>query len=146
MSGRRRMQGFTLLEVMVVVVIIGILAAWILPQLAGRTDQARVARAKMDIKTLSVAVDLFKVDNGFYPSIEDGLKALVEKPPSASNWPEAGYLKGLRTAPKDPWGRPYGYVAPGEGGLPYEIVCYGADGKPGGEGIDADISSATLSE
>jgi len=146
MFRRGKVRGFTLIEIMVVVVIIGILAAWLMPQLVGRADQARVARAKLDIKTLSVTLDLFKVDNGYYPSTEEGLKALVEKPASASHWPEGGYLKGLKSLPKDPWGRPYEYVSPGEGGLPYEVVCYGADGKPGGDGFAADISSATLSE
>ena len=138
-SGGR--NAFTLIEILIVVVIIAILAGIIVPQLAGRTDQARIARARVDIQTLSTALDLFKADNGFYPSTDEGLKALVVRPPRAKNWPAAGYLRGEKEVPQDPWGTPYAYAFSGSEATGYEVICCGADGEPGGEDVDADITN-----
>jgi general secretion pathway protein G len=134
----RRARGFTLIELMVVLVIMGVLAALIVPNIIGRTDEARVTAAKTDIGTIMQALKLYKLDNGFYPSQEQGLQALVVKPSTApvpGNWKP--YLEKL---PNDPWGRPYQYLNPGVKG-PVDVFSYGADGKPGGEGSNADIGS-----
>ena len=134
----RRARGFTLIELMVVLVIMGVLAALIVPNIIGRTDEARVTAAKTDIGTIMQALKLYKLDNGFYPSQEQGLQALVAKPSTApvpGNWKP--YLEKL---PNDPWGRPYQYLNPGVKG-PVDVFSYGADGKPGGEGSNADIGS-----
>jgi len=145
-SSRPDVRGFTIIEIMVVVIIIGILAGMLIPQLVGRTDEARITKAKADLRTLSTAIDLFKADNGFYPSTDQGLRALIVQPPEAKHWPEGGYLKGRAEVPKDPWGNPYAYFCPGGEGRPYDIICYGADGKPGGTGVNADITTYNLSE
>ena len=145
-SQRRCSAGFTIVEIMVVVVIIGILASMLIPQLVGRTDEARLTKVKVDLQSLTTAVDLFKADNGFYPSTEQGLMALITAPPEAKHWPEGGYLKGRSDVPKDPWGNPYDYFCPGENGRAYDIICYGADGKPGGEKLNADIPCHTIAE
>ncbi len=134
----RRAGGFTLIELMVVLVIMGVLAALIVPNIIGRTDEARVTAAKTDIGTIMQALKLYKLDNGVYPSQEQGLQALVVKPSTApvpGNWKP--YLEKL---PNDPWGRPYQYLNPGVKG-PVDVFSYGADGKPGGEGSNADIGS-----
>ena len=134
----RRAGGFTLIELMVVMVIMGVLAALIVPNIIGRTDEARVTAAKTDIGTIMQALKLYKLDNGVYPSQEQGLQALVVKPSTApvpGNWKP--YLEKL---PNDPWGRPYQYLNPGVKG-PVDVFSYGADGKPGGEGSNADIGS-----
>ena len=131
---------------MVVVIIIGLLAAILIPQVAGRTDDARIAKAKADLRALSTAIDLFKADNGYYPGNEDGLKALIQRPSGVRRWPEGGYLKGRSTAPKDPWGNDYEYFCPGGEGRPYDVFCYGSDGKPGGEGVAADIATHNLGD
>lgn len=133
---RQSQRGFTLIEIMVVVVIIAILAALIAPNIIGRDDQARVAAAKSDLQAISQALDMFKMDNFRYPTTDLGLDALVNPPPDVKNWPQNGYLK---SAPMDPWGNPYLYVAPGTSG-PYDLMSYGADGKEGGENYDADIN------
>lgn len=133
---RQSQRGFTLIEIMVVVVIIAILAALIAPNIIGRDDQARVAAAKSDLQAISQALDMFKMDNFRYPTTDLGLDALVNPPPDVKNWPQNGYLK---SAPMDPWGNPYLYVAPGASG-PYDLMSYGADGKEGGENYDADIN------
>jgi len=133
---RGQARGFTLIEILVVLVIIGILAAMIAPNIIGRDDQARVTAAKSDLQAISQALDLYKMDNFRYPTTDQGLDALVNKPAEAKNWPANGYLK---VAPKDPWGNDYVYVAPGSKG-PYDLLSYGADGKEGGEGYDADIN------
>lgn len=134
---RTRQQGFTLIEIMVVVVIIGILAALIAPNIIGRDDQARVAAAKSDLQAISQSLDMYKMDNFRYPTTDQGLDALVNRPQDTKNWPANGYLK---SQPKDPWGNPYVYVAPGAKG-PYDLISLGADGKEGGEGYDADINA-----
>jgi general secretion pathway protein G len=139
----RRQAGFTLIEIMVVVVILGILAALVVPQIMGRPDQAKVTVAKGDIKAISAALDMYKLDNHAYPSTQQGLEALVEKPsgnPPAKNWSREGYLKRM---PIDPWGNDYQYLAPGTRGA-FDLYSLGADGKPGGSDLDADIGSWDL--
>jgi general secretion pathway protein G len=129
--------GFTLIEIMVVVVILGILAALVVPKIMNRPDEARVVAARQDIKTLTQALKLYRLDNYKYPTMEQGLNALVQKPAAgAENW--KAYLDYL---PKDPWGNEYQYLNPGAHGTEVEISCFGADAKQGGEGVDADIGS-----
>lgn len=135
--------GFTLIEIMVVVVILGILAALVVPQIMSRPDQAKVTVAKSDIKAVSAALDMYKLDNYAYPSTQQGLEALVEKPsgnPPAKNWSRDGYLKRL---PVDPWGNVYQYLAPGTRGA-FDLYSLGADGKQGGSELDADIGNWDL--
>jgi general secretion pathway protein G len=141
-AARSRQRGFTLIEIMVVVIIIGLLAAVVVPQFLGRVDQARVVKAKQDIQGLETALTMYKLDNFSYPTSEEGLKALVEKPndPNVKNWRPGGYLKRL---PKDPWGNDYQYQAPGTHG-DVDISSFGADGQSGGEGINADIGNWNL--
>ena len=132
--------GFTLIEIMVVVVIMGVLAALLVPRLMGRTDDARIIAAKQDIATLMQALKLYRLDNQRYPTNEQGLQALISKPsggPAPPNWKAGGYLDRLN---KDPWGNPYEYRSPGSHGE-VDLYSYGADGKPGGTGNDADIGS-----
>jgi general secretion pathway protein G len=136
----RGRHGFTLLEVMVVMVILGILAALIVPKIVSRPDEARIIAAKQDIATLMQALKLYRLDNGRYPTTEQGLQALVVKPtsdPIPANWKAGGYLERL---PNDPWGHPYQYLNPGVHGE-IDVFSLGADGQPGGEGNDADIGS-----
>ena len=136
----KRARGFTLVEIMVVVVIIGILGALVVPKLLGRTGEARVTAAKTDIATMMQALKLYKLDNQRYPSTEQGLQALITKPtsgPAANGWKEGGYMEKL---PKDPWGNPYQYLSPGIHGE-VDIFSLGADGQPGGTGEDADVGS-----
>jgi general secretion pathway protein G len=140
-----RQAGFTLIEIMVVVVILGILAAIVVPNIMGRPDEARIAKAKQDIAAIESALNLYRLDNYNYPSTQQGLEALVAPPqgdPPARNWKPGGYLK---TLPKDPWQNPYQYLNPGTHGE-IDIFTYGADGKPGGEGKDADIGSWNLGQ
>lgn len=135
-------KGFTLIEVLVVVFILSLLAAIVAPRIIGRTEDAKVAEAKVQIKNFETALKMFYLDNGFYPSTEQGLQALVEKPTTGripKKYREGGYLE-QKKVPLDPWGNPYVYISPGLHG-PYDIICYGADGKEGGEGYDADITS-----
>ena len=135
-------EGFSLLELMVVVVILSILALVIVPRVIDRPDQARAARAQTDIASISSAVKLFRLDNFRYPTTEQGLQALVTKPTSApvpENWAKNGYMDRL---PIDPWGREYQYLQPGVHGE-FDIFTYGADGVAGGSGADADIGSWT---
>lgn len=123
-----------------VVVIMGVLAALVVPRLMGRTDDARILAAKQDIATLMQALKLYRLDNQRYPTNEQGLQALVAKPsggPAPPNWKAGGYLDRLN---KDPWGNPYQYQSPGSHGE-VDVYSYGADGKPGGTGNDADIGS-----
>lgn len=139
----RRNHGFTLIEIMVVVVIMGILAALVVPKLMGRTGDARIVAAKQDISTMMGALKLYKLDNMHYPSTEQGLQALIAKPtsgPSANGWKTGGYVDKL---PKDPWGNPYQFLSPGIKGE-VDIFSLGADGLPGGAGDDADIGSWDL--
>ena len=140
---RRTQGGFTLIEIMVVVVILGILAALVVPQVMSRPDQAKVTVAKGDIKAIGAALDMYKLDNYSYPSTQQGLDALVEKPggnPQPKNWNRDGYLKRV---PKDPWGNEYQYLSPGTQG-PYDLYSYGADGKQGGSELNADIGNWDL--
>jgi general secretion pathway protein G len=135
-----RNRGFTLIEIMVVVVILGILAALIIPNIMDRPDQARIAKAKQDIRALDTALSLYRMDNYRYPTTEQGLQALVEKPstpPVPPNFKQGGYLKRM---PKDPWGNDYIYLSPGSHGE-YDLSSLGADGQPGGEGVNADINN-----
>ena len=136
----RLQRGFTLIEIMVVVVIIGILGALVVPKLMGKPQEARITAAKVDISSLMQALKIYKLDNQRYPSTEQGLKALIEKPasgPSANGWKTGGYVDKL---PKDPWGNPYQYLSPGVKGE-IDVYSLGADGQPGGAGDDADIGS-----
>ena len=139
----RFQQGFTLIEILVVVSILAILGALVVPKIMDRPNDARVVAAKQDIGAIIAALKLYKLDNGRYPSAEQGLKALMEKPssePVPQNWKTGGYLE---KAPQDPWGNGYVYLIPGLKGE-MEVLSYGADGQAGGEGYDADISSAGL--
>lgn len=137
---KTRHSGFTLIEVMIVIVILGVLAALIVPKVMGRPDEARVIAAKQDIATIMQSLKLYKLDNRRYPSTEQGLVALVQKPslaPLPDNWNPGGYLEKL---PKDPWGKPYIYLSPGLNGE-IDVMSYGADGQAGGQGVDADIGN-----
>lgn len=139
----RKQGGFTLIEIMVVVVILGILAALVVPQVMNRPDQAKVTVAKGDIKAIGAALDMYKLDNYAYPSTQQGLDALVEKPsgnPQPKNWNRDGYLKRV---PKDPWGNEYQYLSPGTQGQ-YDLYSYGADSKQGGSELNADIGNWDL--
>ena len=136
----RKTQGFSLIEILVVVVIIAVMVAIVAPQFLGEAKKARITRVKADIQQIESALDRFQLDNGFYPTMEQGLEALVRKPdiePEPKNYPPGGYLKRL---PKDPWGNEYVYVYPGEHGV-YDIYSLGADGEEGGEGVNADIGN-----
>ncbi len=137
---RRLQHGFTLIEIMVVVAILAILGAAVVPMIIDRPEQARVVKAKSDIDVLEQSLELYRLDNFSYPSTEQGLEALIEQPtgdPEAANWKSGGYVKKL---PKDPWGREYIYLSPGEGG-DFDIITLGRDGSDGGESYDADISN-----
>jgi general secretion pathway protein G len=139
----RRQRGFTLIELMVVLVIMGVLAAIIAPKIMDRPDEARIAAAKQDIAAIVQALKLYRLDNIRYPTTEQGLQALVTKPtiePIPNNWKAGGYLEKL---PKDPWGNPYLYLNPGRHGE-IDVYSLGADGQPGGEGKDADIGNWML--
>ncbi|MDF1613744.1 type II secretion system major pseudopilin GspG [Desulfurivibrio dismutans] len=136
----KRQAGFTLIEIMVVVVILGILAAVVVPRIMDRPDQARLTKAAQDIRALESALRLYRLDNFFYPTTEQGLEALVERPttqPEPRRWREGGYIDRL---PRDPWGGEYQYLNPGVHGE-IDIFSYGADGRPGGEGINAEIGN-----
>ena len=140
---RSRQYGFTLIEIMVVVVILGILASVVVPRIMDNPDKARVAKARHDIQALESALDVYRLDNFVYPTTDQGLEALVSQPttaPEPPNWKQGGYIKKLR---KDPWGNDYLYLSPGEHG-DVDIYSLGADGAPGGEGVYADIGSWDL--
>lgn len=132
----RGQQGFTLIEVMIVVAILGVLATLVVVNVGGQTDKANVAAVKSDLQAISQALDLFKLDNFRYPTTDQGLEALVNKPDNARGWPDGGYL---RKTPADPWQNPYVYISPGVNG-PYDLYSMGADGAEGGEGPAEDIS------
>jgi len=138
-------RGFTLIEIMVVMVILGILAGLIIPRIMGRPEEARRTKARIQIESIETALKLYKLDNGSYPTTEQGLQALVD-PPSvgklASAWREGGYLEKGRV-PKDPWDSEYVYLCPGIHG-DFDLVSYGADGETGGEGKDMDINNWEL--
>ena len=138
----RRQGGFTLIEIMVVVVIIGVLGALVVPQFMNRPDQAKVTAARSDLKAIATALEMYRLDNFAYPSTPQGLAALVTRPagrPEPRQWNAQGYL---RTLPVDPWGTPYQYLQPGtrstEG---YDLFSLGTDGVPGGEGLAADLGN-----
>ena len=133
-------SGFTLIELMVVIIILGILAGLIVPRIMEDPDKAKVVKAKLQIESFSAALKRYKLDNGDYPSTDQGLQALVEKPSVGkipNRYPEKGYLPKV---PKDPWGNDYVYICPGEHG-DFDMISYAADGKEGGEGKDADVRS-----
>lgn len=133
--------GFTLIEMIVVLAIIAVVAVMIVPNVIGRPDQARVTVAKTDLRTISAALKVYRLDNGDYPTTQQGLAALVRRPtaaPQPANWSSEGYLPD---EPLDPWGRPYAYRSPGENGG-FDLLSLGKDGQPGGEKLDADLSSA----
>lgn len=143
MHYRTRRSGFTLIEIMVVVVILAILAALIVPKVMSRPDEARVIAAQQDVAAILQALKLYRLDNLRYPTTEQGLAALVARPtiaPVPPNWKAGGYLERL---PKDPWGNAYQYLNPGVRGE-IDVFSFGADGAPGGEGFDADIGSWRL--
>ena len=130
-------RGFTLIELMVVVIILGILALYIGPKIMGEPEKAKRVKAKMDIATFETALKMYKLDNGVYPSTEQGLTALVEKPETGNipkKWREGGYLE-KRKVPKDPWGNEFVYISPGVNG-DFDLISYGRDGVPGGEEED----------
>jgi general secretion pathway protein G len=137
----RTSRGFTLIEIMVVVVIIGLLAAVIVPQVVNKVDEARVTRAKADIASIESALTIFRLDNSKYPTTEQGLAALTTQPtdPSIRNWRPGGYL--TKKVGKDPWGNDYQYVYPGTHGGEYDLFSLGADNQPGGEGTSTDIGN-----
>ena len=134
-------RGFTLIEIMVVVVIIGVLGAIVVPQFMSRPDQAKVTAARTDIQAISTALEMYRLDTFNYPSTQQGLEALVTRPsgtPLARNWNPQGYLKSL---PVDPWGTPYQYLNPGTHSVGYDLFSFGADGVQGGEGFATDIGN-----
>ncbi len=135
---KRKRAGVTLIEMMVVVTIIALFAALVLPKMLGQADRGRKTAAKAQINAYMTAVGAYKLDIGTYPTTEQGLQALRVKPEGVENW-EGPYLQ--KDVGNDPWGHPYVYRYPGEHGDEPEIVCYGADGQPGGDGINADIDS-----
>lgn len=139
-------KGFTLIEIMVVVVILGILAAFVVPRVMDRPDAARIAKVQNDIRAIEAALNMYRLDNYQYPSTDQGLNALVNKPsgqPEPRNWSAGGYLASL---PRDPWGNPYQYLNPGIRSSTVDVWSYGADGQPGGEGMNADIGNWNIEE
>jgi general secretion pathway protein G len=135
-------RGFTLIEIMVVIVILGILAMYVAPKLMGRPEEAKQVRARMDIAAMETALKLYKLDSGIYPGTEQGLLALVQRPESGvipKKWRQGGYLEKGKV-PKDPWGNDYIYLSPGLKG-DFDIISYGADGVPGGENENKDITN-----
>lgn len=142
----RRASGFTLIEIMVVLVIIAILGALIAPQIIGQVGEARVKATRLDLRTLATSLDIYQIDNFRYPTSEQGLEALVKAPtvePFAKNWRPQGYIRGGKV-PKDQWDKPYFYRQPGSDGRPYDLYTYGADEQEGGEGENADFSVWTI--
>ncbi|MBA2690804.1 MAG: type II secretion system major pseudopilin GspG [Burkholderiales bacterium] len=142
MNRKTLTRGFTLIEVMVVLVILGILATLVVPRIMSRPDEARIIAAKQDINSIGQALKLYRLDNHAYPTTDQGLQALVSKPtppPAPPNWKTGGYLDRL---PKDPWGNEFKYLNPGvKNTNDVDIFSLGADGAPGGEGNDADVGS-----
>jgi general secretion pathway protein G len=132
-----RQEGFTLIELIVVVIIIGLLSGLVLPQFIKQSEKATAKAAKAQIELLGTALDTFRLDVSRYPTSQEGLQALTQKPGGVDRW-DGPYLK--KDVPNDPWGKPYVYKSPGDHG-PYDILSYGADGVPGGEGNDSDVAS-----
>lgn len=143
LTTRQFHRGFTLIEIMVVVVILGILAVLVAPNVISRIDDARIAKAKQDIRAYETALNLYRMDNFRYPTTDQGLEALVQRPndPNLRNWKQGGYIDSLR---KDPWGNDYLYVYPGTRGKEFDLYTLGADGQPGGEEVSADIGNWDL--
>ncbi|GAB6059201.1 type II secretion system major pseudopilin GspG [Desulfonatronum parangueonense] len=140
--------GFSLIELMIVVVILGLMATLLVPRIMDRPEEARVAKARMDIRTLESALRLYRLDNGVYPTTEQGLAALITKPERGAppwNYRPGGYLEAS-SVPRDPWGNEYRYRSPGQQGRDYEITSLGSDGKEGGTGFARDINSWELDE
>jgi general secretion pathway protein G len=141
-TNQSNQKGFTLIELMVVIVILGILAGLIIPRIMGRPEEAKQLKAKMQIESLETALKLYKLDNGLYPETEQGIEALTEQPESGTipkKWKKGGYLEKGKL-PKDPWGNDFVYLSPGVHG-DYDLISYGADGVPGGEDKNKDINS-----
>ena len=139
-TSRTKQSGFTLIEIMVVMVILGLLIAVVGPNIIGKGDEAKIGVTRTQIKNLSSALDLYKLDNSNYPSSEQGLEALVTEPsgsPEAKNWSKGGYLPNV---PKDPWKNEYQYISPGSEG-PYDLYSFGSDGREGGDDEGKDIGS-----
>jgi general secretion pathway protein G len=143
--GSRGERGFTLIEIMVVVIIIGLLAAVIVPSVMKRVDDAKVAKAKEDIQSLETALTMYYMDNSKYPTNDQGLTALITQPtdPTIKNWKAGGYIERIS---KDPWGNDYVFTFPGTHGKAYDLCSLGADGEPGGDGINADICNWNLTQ
>jgi len=140
-------HGFTLIELMVVIVILGILVSFIAPRLMGRPDEAKQVKARIQMESLETAIKLYKLDSGIYPTTEQGLQALVEQPQTGTlpkKWRKGGYLEKGKV-PKDPWGNEFVYLSPGVH-HDYDIISYGADGVPGGEEFNKDINSWEIDE
>jgi general secretion pathway protein G len=145
-SRRRHNSGFSLIEILVVMVIIGILVSLVAPSVLNRVDDARLQKVEADFKSIESALSIYHLDNFNYPSTDQGLQALVSKPdgqPEARNWKKGGYLKEM---PMDPWGREYLYLSPGEDGRDFDLYTLGADGVTGGEEQNADLFSGDVSE
>jgi general secretion pathway protein G len=145
LSGRAGQRGFTLIEIMVVVIIIGLLAAVIVPQVINKVDEARVSKAKADIQSLETALTMYRLDNSKYPTSDQGLQALMVQPtdPSIRHWRIGGYLQRVS---KDPWGQDYQYQFPGTHGKEYDLFTLGADAQPGGDGVNADIGNWNIGD
>ncbi|WP_018176201.1 type II secretion system major pseudopilin GspG [Thioalkalivibrio sp. AKL8] len=144
-TGFRGARGFTLIEIMVVVVILGILAAIVVPRVMDRPDDARITKVKQDIRTIETALNLYRLDTSRYPTTDQGLDALVERPrsgPEAPQYRQGGYMDRL---PSDPWGNPYQYLHPGRHG-DFDVFSYGANGRRGGEGIEGEIGNWNMDE
>ena len=137
LSTTKTQQGFTLIEIMVVIVILAILAGLVVPRVVGQSDKARVKTTETILSTVSNSLDSYRVDNARYPTTAQGLDVLSTPPADAKNYPEGGYIKG--GYPKDGWDNELQYVSPGSEGRPYDLFSLGADGKQGGEGLDADL-------
>jgi general secretion pathway protein G len=144
-AARASQRGFTLIEIMVVVIIIGLLAAVIVPQVINKVDEARISKAKADIQSLETALTMYRLDNSKYPTTDQGLQSLVVQPtdPSIRHWRIGGYLQRVS---KDPWGNDYQYVFPGTHGKEYDLFTLGADGQPGGDGVNADIGNWNIGD
>ncbi|WP_018949114.1 type II secretion system major pseudopilin GspG [Thioalkalivibrio sp. ALMg11] len=144
-TGFRGARGFTLIEIMVVVVILGILAAIVVPRVMDRPDDARITKVKQDIRILETALNLYRLDTSRYPTTDQGLDALVERPrsgPEPPQYRQGGYMDRL---PSDPWGNPYQYLHPGRHG-DFDVFSYGANGRRGGEGIEGEIGNWNMDE